>query len=175
MIEYIPVDLNIHKSILINLNDDYLSWIGEKIKEHYDLDAISILGQSIRDYAEISVDELTSYKPPEGIFYILQIKDRIIGMGAFRKLHDNIGEVKRMYIKPEFRGKGFGKALLNKLLDVGKQFGCSRILLDTGGFMTVAQHVYRSAGFREIKKYPETEVPPEMQPYWIYMEKKMVD
>jgi hypothetical protein len=37
--------------------------------------------------------------------------------------------------------------------------------------MTAAQHVYRSAGFREIVKYTETEVPPEMQPYWIYMEK----
>ena len=171
MIDYIPVDLSTHKSLLIDLTDEYFSWIGDEIKKHYDLDAISILGQSVRDYAENSVNELTSYKPPEGIFYILQIEDKIIGMGAFRKLSDKTGEVKRMYIRPNFRGNGYGKALLKQLLNKGKEFGCSKILLDTGLFMTAAQHVYRSAGFREIAKYPETEVPPEMQPYWLYMEK----
>lgn len=173
MIEYISVDLRIHKSLLIDLNDEYLSWIGEEIKKHYDLDAISILGQSIRDFAENNVEELTSYKPPEGIFYILQIKDKIIGMGAFRKLKVDTGEIKRMYIRPEFRGRGFGKALLKQLLNKGKEFGCSRILLDTGLFMSAAQHVYSSAGFQEIAKYPETEVPLEMQPYWIYLGKEL--
>ncbi len=172
MIEYIPVDLSIHKSLLIDLNDEYLSWIGDEIKRHYDLDAISILGQSIRDYAEKSVNELTSYKPPDGIFYLLQVNNKIIGMGAFRKLDDNTGEVKRMYIRQEFRGNGYGKALLKKLLNLGKEIGCSRILLDTGEFMSAAQYVYHSTGFQEINKYPETEVSPEMQPYWIYMEKK---
>jgi GNAT superfamily N-acetyltransferase len=175
MIEYIPADLNIHKSLLIDLNDEYLSWIGDEIKKHYDLDGISILGQSIQDYAENSVKEFTSYKPPDGIFYILQIKDKIIGMGAFRKLDDNTGEVKRMYIRPDFRGNDYGKALLQKLLSKGKEFGCSRILLDTGRFMSATQHIYRSVGFKEIAKYPKTEVPPEMQPYWIYMEKKITD
>ncbi|MFX0105463.1 MAG: GNAT family N-acetyltransferase [Candidatus Hodarchaeota archaeon] len=173
MIKYIPVDLSIHKSLLIDLNDEYLSWIGDEIKKRYNLDPISILGQSIRDYAEKGIDELTSYKAPDGIFYILQVNDTIIGMGAFRKLDDNTGEVKRMYIRKDFRGNGYGKGLLKKLLDVGKKFGCSRILLDTGEFMSAAQHVYRSAGFKEIAKYPETEVPLEMQPYWLYMEKKL--
>lgn len=173
MTEYIPIDLKIHKSSLLDLNDEYLSWIADKIKKHYDLDAISILGQSIRDYAKKSVEELTSYKPPNGIFYILKIKNEIIGMGAFRKLRMDIGEVKRMYIKPNFRGMGYGTALLNQLLKIGKEFGCSRILLDTGQFMTAAQHVYRSAGFQERDEYSESEVPIPMRPFWIYMEKKL--
>jgi GNAT superfamily N-acetyltransferase len=171
MIEYIPIDLKVHESVLIDLTNEYFSWIGDEIKKHYDLDAFSILRQQIRDYAEKSVKELTSYKPPDGIFYILQIKEKIIGMGAVRKLKVNIGEIKRMYIRQGFRGKGFGKALLKQLIDKAKEFGCSKILLDTGQFMTAAQHIYRSAGFREIGKYPETEAPPELQPYWIYMEK----
>jgi len=175
MIEYIHVDLSIHKSLLIDLNDEYLSWIGDEIKNHYNLDLISILGQTIRDYAENMVNELSSYKPPDGIFYILQIKEKIIGMGAFRKLKVDTGEVKRMYIKPEFRGKSFGKALLKQLLNKGKEFGCSRILLDTGRFMSAAQYIYRSAGFQEIVKYSETEVPIKMQPYWIYLEKIIID
>jgi len=175
MIEYIPIDLRIHKSLLIDLNDEYLSWIASEVKKHYDIDLISLLGQSIRDYAKKSVEELTSYIPPEGIFYILKTKNMIVGMGACRKLNVNTGVVKRMYIKPDYRGKGFGKALLNQLLNKGKEFGCSRILLDTGLFMTAAQHVYRSADFQERDLYPETEVPPELQPYWIYMETKLID
>ena len=95
-------------------------------------------------------------------------------MGAFRKLMIDTGEVKRMYIKPNFRRMGFGTALLNQLLKIGKEFGCTRILLDTGRFMTAAQHVYRLAGFQEREIYPETEVPIPMRPYWIYMETKSI-
>ena len=173
MIEYIPINLRIHKSLLIDLNDEYLSWIANEVKKHYNIDLISLLGQPIRDYAKNSVEELTSYKPPNGVFYILKTKNEIIGMGAFRKLRMDTGEVKRMYIRPKFRRMGFGKVLLNQLLKIGKEFGLSRILLDTGQFMTAAQHVYRSAGFQERDEYSESEVPIPMRPYWIYMEKKL--
>ena len=175
MIEYIPIDLRIHKSLLIDLNDEYLSWIAEEVMKHYKIDVVSLLGQPIRDYAKISVEELTSYVPPEGVFYILKIKKNVVGMGAFIKLNVNTGVIKRMYIRPNYRGKGFGKGLLRHLLNKGKEFGCSRILLDTGLFMTAAQHVYRSAGFQEREIYPETEVPPGLQPYWIYMEIKLIN
>lgn len=173
MIEYIPIDLNIHKSLLLDLNDEYLSWIADEVKKYYNIDLVSLLGTPIRDYAKSSVEDLTSYKPPKGEFYLLKIKDEIIGMGAFRKLKVDIGEIKRMYIKPKFRGKGFGKALLKHLLKMGETFGCSKILLDTGQFMITAQHVYRSEGFKVTAKYPETEVPPKMQPYWLYMERNV--
>ena len=111
--------------------------------------------------------------PPEGVFYILKIKKNLVGMGAFRKLNVNTGVIKRMYIRPNYRGKGFGKGLLRHLLKKGKEFGCSRVLLDTGLFMTAAQHVYRSVGFQEREIYPETEVPTGLQSFWIYMETKL--
>ena len=125
MIEYLPIDLRIHKSLLIDLIDEYLSWVTNEVKKHYDIDLISVIGQSIRDYAKNSVEELTSYILPEGVFYILKKKNKIVGMGAFRKLNVNTGEVKRMYIRPYFRGNGFGKALLKQILNKGKEFGCS--------------------------------------------------
>lgn len=175
MIEYIPIDLRVHKSLLIDLNDEYLSRIAEEVMKHYKIDVVSLLGQPIRDYAKNSVEKLTSYVPPEGVFYILKIKKNLVGMGAVRKLNVNTGVIKRMYIRPNYRGKGFGKALLRHLLNKGKEFGCSRILLDTGLFMTAAQHVYRSAGFQEREIYPGTEVPPGLQSYWIYMESKSIN
>ena len=92
-------------------------------------------------------------------------------MGALRKLKIDVGEIKRMYIQPEYRGNGYGKAMLTQLLKKGKEFGFSTIRLDTGKFMDAAHYVYRSAGFQEREIYPETEVPPLLQPFWLYMEK----
>jgi len=93
-------------------------------------------------------------------------------MGALRKLNDKTGEIKRLYIRPLYRGKGYGKQMLNKLLEAGTKFGCSSFLLETPGFSRAAQHIYRSAGFKERKEYPESETPTILRPHWLFMEKK---
>ncbi len=45
MIEYIPINLSVHKSLLIDLNDEYLSWIAKEVMTHYKIDLVSLLGQ----------------------------------------------------------------------------------------------------------------------------------
>ena len=183
MVEFIPINLNIHKSPLVEMNEEYLSWIAREMKRNYDLDIFnvgSIIQDNnierqalIREYAKMSIEKLTSYMPPEGIYYILQIDKKIAGMGALRKMKMDIGEVKRMYIRPEYRGKGFGKALLQQILRKAKEFGMSTVRLETGKFMTTAQYIYKEVGFREIDEYPEIETPPPFRPYYLFMEKKI--
>jgi len=80
-----------------------------------------------------------------------------------------------MYIRPAYRGKGYGKALLQQLLQKAKEFGYNSIYLDSAQFMTAAQHLYRSFGFMERDAYPETEVPPQLWPQWVFMEKTLED
>ena len=123
MVDFIPIKLELHKSHLINLNEEYLSWIADEMQQRYSIDTVLILGESIRDYAKKTLEKLSSYIPPESIYYFLQINSSIIGMGALRKLNKNIGEIKRMYIKPKYRGKGFGKEMLGLLLKKGQEFG----------------------------------------------------
>jgi len=183
MVEFIPINLNFHKPLLVDLNEEYLSWIADEMKKHYDLDIFNMEGTIqnnkieqkalIRVYAKLSVEQLSSYKPPEGIYYILQIDGNVAGMGALRKIKTNFGEVKRMYIRPENRGKGLGKALLQQILRKAKEFQFSTIRLETGKFMTTAQYIYHEAGFREIDEYPEIETPLPLRPYWLFMEKKI--
>jgi len=183
MVEFIPINLNVHKSLLVDLNEEYLSWIADEMKKHYDLDIFNVGGTIqnnkieqkvlIRAYAKMSVEQLTSYIPPEGIYYILQMDEKIAGMGALRKINMNIGEVKRMYIRPEYRGKGLGKVLLQQILRKAKEFRFSIIRLETGKFMTTAQYIYHEVGFREIGEYPEIETPLPLQPYWLFMEKQI--
>ena len=171
MVEFIPTNLDLHKSHLIKLTEEYFTWIRDEVQKRYNIDTFSIIGESILEYSEKTLDELTSFIPPEGIYYIMQNNGSIIGMGALRTIKKSIGEIKRMYIQPNYRGNGYGKEILELLLKKGKEFGFSSIRLDTGDFMTAAQQVYRLAGFQERERYLESEVPTSFLPHWLFMEK----
>ena len=171
MVEFIPIDMNVHKSIITKLNEEYFNWVATQFSEKYDLDIFSILKQNVQKYAENSVAELEFYVPPDGICYLIQMSGKIAGMGAIRKLHEEIGEIKRMYIRPEFRGNGLGRELLQQLLKDSKELGFSTIRLDTVRFMIMAQNLYRSAGFIEREEYPESEIPSHLRHMWLFFEK----
>ncbi|MHA2212791.1 MAG: GNAT family N-acetyltransferase, partial [Candidatus Thorarchaeota archaeon] len=112
MVEFIPVDLRAHRSILTELNEEYFGWVAHEFSEKSKIDIFSILNETVQEYAEKSVAEIESYVPPKGLCYLVQVDGGIAGMGVLRRLHSRIGEVKRMFIRPEFRRKGLGKALL---------------------------------------------------------------
>jgi N-acetylglutamate synthase-like GNAT family acetyltransferase len=106
---------------------------------------------------------------------LVELEGVIIGMGALHQIREKTGEIKRMYIRPAYQGKGYGRALLQKLLQKAKEFGYYSIYLDSARFMTTAQHLYRSFGFIECKEYPETEIPPQLRSHWLYMKKTLED
>ena len=172
MVDYITCDAKIHKEIFIKLNVEFITWIADNFLESYQIDSSSNIGQTIPEYVEAHFEELANLKPPNGIIYLLKEDGEIIGMGGFRKLNEETGEIKRMYIRPAYRGRGYGKQLINKLLEVGREFGYSSFVLETSKFMTTAQHIYQSAGFFKRGEYPGTETPEIFRSYQIYMEKK---
>ena len=96
-------------------------------------------------------------------------------MGALRQIREKAGEIKRMYIRQRYRGKGYGKALLQQLLQKAKEFGYNSVYLDSGRFMTAAHKLYLSSGFIECNEYPETEIPLQFRPKWLFMEKALKD
>jgi len=175
MVKFIPADINIHRSILVELNIEYLDWVLDEVQKRYDIDLrASAAGEpTVQEYVESNIESLTSYRPQEGVFYLLPEGEEFVGMGAIHRLKEDVGEIKRMYIRPELRGKGFGKALLQQLLAKGKEFGFSTVYLDTALFMKAAQHIYRSAGFFEREQYPESEIPQPVRHLWLYMEKRL--
>ncbi len=78
-----------------------------------------------------------------------------------------------MYVRPEARNKGLGRALLNQLLEKARQIGYERIRLDSASFMTEAHKLYQRAGFHEIEAYEGSEIPKEFQNHWIFMEREL--
>lgn len=187
MVEFIQYNNEIHESVLVDLNEEYFSWMASKFQQHYEIDIFKLLPAEgtfnnnsseqkakIRRYAKMSSGFFKNYKPPDGIYYLLQVKDNFVGMGAFiRKKENDLGWIKRMYITSAHRGKGYGKAIFKLLIEKGKEFGCSTIQLETAKFMKTAQHIYGEAGFYYRNEYPDTEVPIDQRPYWLFMEKKL--
>lgn len=87
---------------------------------------------------------------PHGRLYIAEVDGRPVGVGALKRVSDEVGEVKRMFVRPEGRGRGVARALLEQLLDDADALGYRRVRLETLVFMTEAHRLYRSLGFEDI-------------------------
>jgi len=94
------------------------------------------------------------YVPPTGRLFLAFDGDQISGCVALRGLDDGACEIKRLYVRPEFRGKGLGRELTEAVIDAARELGYERVRLDTlPGKMGRAIAIYLSLGFREIEAY----------------------
>jgi len=94
------------------------------------------------------------YAPPDGRLFLAEHDGKLAGCGAFHRLDVTSCEMKRLYIRPDFRGLGLGKTLAQRILAEAASIGFKRIRLDTvAGTMDDAIALYRRLGFREIDPY----------------------
>jgi len=132
MENFIVFNQDVHRSSVVDLSESYFNWMACELLKNYCIDVYPIIGSTLQDYVQHNVDEFASSISTDGVLYLIQVEDKIVGMGALRKLTEGVGEVKRMYIKPEYRGKGLGKKMLELLLGEAKGHGFSTIYLETG-------------------------------------------
>jgi len=99
------------------------------------------------------------YAPPEG--RLLMAMDGAVAAGcvALRKIDGAVCEMKRLYLRPAFRGQGLGKALVEAILAEGRAAGYQRMRLDTLPEMKQAIAMYQSLGFRPVEAYRYNPVP----------------
>lgn len=99
------------------------------------------------------------YGPPGGALLLARGADgTALGCVALRPFDDGRVEMKRMYVAPEGRGLGLGRALLEAAIAAARSIGAKAILLDTLPELTAAIALYRSAGFEEVPAYYATPV-----------------
>lgn len=94
------------------------------------------------------------YEPPSGRLLLAVQGDQTAGCVAFREIAPGICEMKRLYVRPEFRGTGLGRTLAERIIQAAREIGYRHMHLDTlPGKMDRAITMYRSFGFKEIEPY----------------------
>lgn len=157
------------RDALAAISIEYFVWVLDGVERSFGLTAQALLGMSPAEYAVASLDKVTAQAPPEGVFYLLRRGDRVAGMGGLRTLGPGLGEIKRVYVRPEDRGLGLARRLLARLVDDARAFGMDRLVLETAPFMREAHALYESYGFTDTGPYPGAEVPEPLHHGWRFM------
>ena len=121
------------------LMEEYAAALGVSLDfQDFDLELASLPGE---------------YAPPDGRLLLAQDGVKVMGCVALRKLADGACEMKRLYVRPAFRGSGVGRVLAEAVIQEARRIGYRRMRLDTLPGMDRARAMYAELGFREIAPY----------------------
>lgn len=140
------------------------------------LEAIAALREILREYAmglrvdlcfqqfdEELADLPGDYAEPRGALLMATVNGELAGCCALRPLdaadYPNAAEMKRLYVRKEFRGLGLGRRLVAATLDAARQAGYACVLLDTLDDMEAARGLYEDLGFEEVPPYYHNPIP----------------
>ena len=98
------------------------------------------------------------YAPPRGALFVAVEGPVYLGMIALRPIDRTIAEMKRLYVRPEARGRGLARQLIARLCDEARRLNYTEIRLDTLPKMGEAQAIYETHGFVDIEPYYETPI-----------------
>lgn len=152
----------------------YFEWMNDQIVEQCQCSIEDIVGMPLTSYVSSVYESICPDHADQGRFYLLLSEKQAVAMGGVRRLPDGSAEVVRIYTDPSHRGNGYGAVMLDKLISDAVIWGCEKIKLDTGNFMTSAHKLYESLGFKDTDPYVGAEPPAKLFPYWRFMEKSLI-
>jgi DNA-binding MarR family transcriptional regulator/GNAT superfamily N-acetyltransferase len=103
------------------------------------------------DAADAACD--AAMRPPRGVFLVMNNDSATVGCGGLQHVDDGTGEIKRMWIHPDWRGLGLGRRLLSRLEVEARHLGRQRVVLDTNESLGEAIAMYAGAGYHPIERY----------------------
>jgi putative acetyltransferase len=135
--------------------DEDLAEARALFKEYADSIAFSLSFQGFdRELAELP----GRYAPPSGRLLLARVDSLTAGCVALRKIEDGVCEMKRLFVRPAYLGKGIGRRLAEAILREGRAAGYRVMRLDTVPSMGAAMALYESIGFRDIAPYTENPI-----------------
>jgi GNAT superfamily N-acetyltransferase len=108
------------------------------------------------------------YAPPKGRLFLALSDERPAGCIALKPISATVGELKRLYVRPTFRGQKIGAQLVESLIDAAREIGYSKIILDSHKSMTTAHAIYQQRGFEVIET--PADFPEALRPHVVFME-----
>ena len=98
--------------------------------------------------------EASMFVEPDGVFLVVRDGERAVACGGIARFDESRGELKRMYVLPEARGRGLGRRVLDELETEARRLGYRALVLETGDLQTAALGLYESSGYERIPCYP---------------------
>ncbi len=107
-------------------------------------------GRAVKPGSVTTPDEMVA---PHGVFLVGYEGERPVAIGGVRRLQERVCEIKRMYVVPDARSRGAGRALLEALEDAARELGYERVRVDAGPAQTHSVSLFERTGYVEIAKY----------------------
>ena len=125
------------------------------LKEYVDWIGLDLAFQEI----DSELDGLPGdYAPPLGALLVASDGGLLVGMIGLRPIDDRICEMKRLFVRPEARGRGLARQLIDSILAQARRLKYQEIRLDTLPMMGDAQNLYVAMGFADIEAYYDTPI-----------------
>ncbi|NRB50318.1 MAG: GNAT family N-acetyltransferase [Saprospiraceae bacterium] len=134
-----------HWATARELVQEYVDWLG--------------IDLSYQDYAGEFRTMEQMYSPPQGLLLLAEEAEGMAGCIAFREKGKDRCEMKRLYVRPEFRGRQLGKKLAQVCIEEAGRAGYKQMVLDTLPTMKGAVRIYKNLGFELIPPYYNNPVP----------------
>lgn len=164
------------RDALLALNLEYMQWVLAGMAPVFGTPTDRLQGLPLADYVAASLAKVCAETPPHGVFYLIYADGQLAGMGGLRPLAASESEpsaaeaeIKRLYIRPHWRGHQLGRQALGRLLVDARAFGYQGVRLDSAPFMTSAHALYQAHGFGDCPPYAGSEVPSEFHARWRFM------
>ena len=148
-VQFFQVESEEQKEQASTLIHEYLEWLNERIRQDYNIEF------DVMAMVHSDLENPRKFHPPEGRFYLVQYDGQIAGVGCLKRLDNEVAEIQRMYVHPAYRGKGIGRAIVNRLIEEARSMGYRQLKLESLEFLEAAHTLYRSAGFKEIDPYAD--------------------
>ena len=128
---------------------EYLEFIQASARRAYGLEF------DIDAMVDSDIHDEDKFYPPHGRFYLVRLDSRHVGVGCLKTLAPRVAEIQRMYLRPDARGLGAGRMMVDRLLADARAMGIERVRLESLRLLAPAHALYRSVGFREIAPYAD--------------------
>ena len=169
MLEILPADSSIQLQQVRELLVEHIAWDTAQVSQ------LGLNGQEALDFYYASGEEVLPgvFAPPEGRMFLATHSAKPAGCGAFHRMTPQACEMKRMYVRPEFRRMQIGRQLTLALIAAAKESGYGVMRLETTTFMIQAIAMYSSLGFKACPAYYV--IPESFRAITVFMQLSLAD
>jgi putative acetyltransferase len=168
-LEILPAESEIQYRQVRELLAEHMAWDASQVNQ------LGLDGQEALDFYYSSGEEALpgGYAPPEGRLFLAAHSGKAAGCGAFHRMDPQACEMRRMYVRPEFRRMQIGRQLTEILIAAAKDAGYAVMLLETTTFMDKAISMYSSVGFKTCPAYYV--IPESFRAITVFMQLSLAD